>query len=682
MMNDQNMKLSTKLISGFALPVIMLFVIAALIYSNINSLLKANFWVNHTHEVISEGKGLLGSMVDMETGMRGYLVAGKEEYLDPYIAGQKSFTDNINKLKKTVDDNPRQVRRLKKVEELSKNWLTKAAEIQINMRREVKKSQIAVEHFNEISSRTVGKEKFDGLREALIKVDQDLKHKKDLKGQYILQGILMDMINQETGQRGFLLSGDEASLAPFKDGQLSFERHVAELNKHWDKVSYRATTLRNSLEQVVALAQDWKNEAAIPEIDARREMNKIQTSMSDITEFIDQGVGKNNMDTLRGVIAEFINEEAGLIKGRITDADKIGERTILTALISALLSAIIVSVAAFVIIKSIQKEVGGEPAHIANIASLIAEGDLSVDLSKTGKESGIYSSMIDMTERLRDMITNISLSAESQSAASEELSSISEQTGKNVQQQYSLIDEITVAIEQMGATSEDMAKQTNEVARSANEARTLVDHGTQQSEQVSENIQSLSNNLSNVAEVIDELDVSVSNISNILDVIKGIADQTNLLALNAAIEAARAGEQGRGFAVVADEVRTLAQNTQNSTTEIEEMITKVQHGTKASVQAMSNGRKQADIIVDQTVEMKGVLGEIKGSVHNITDMAALIATAAEEQSVVVNDVSTRSLDIRDLTQQTGEGSQQIATSTESLKQLAIGLTKHVNLFKM
>jgi methyl-accepting chemotaxis protein len=201
-------------------------------------------------------------------------------------------------------------------------------------------------------------------------------------------------------------------------------------------------------------------------------------------------------------------------------------------------------------------------------------------------------------------------------------------------------------------------------------------------EETASGIQQLSANLDNASTVVQELANSAEGISNIIDVIKSIADQTNLLALNAAIEAARAGEQGRGFAVVADEVRSLAQNTQNSTSEIEAMIIKVQSGAKASVDLMANGQQQAESIVEQTTEMKNALADIKAAVGNITDMTVQIASAAEEQSTTASEVSQRAVDIRELSEQTGSGAKQIAESTTELSQLAIQLNEEVSLFRV
>lgn len=681
-MIKKTFKLRNKLMLGFAIPVIAIVVLAVIVYGSVNALLKANHWVDHTHKVIGEGKSILSSMVDMETGMRGFLVAGHDNFLEPYIAGQDSFTEVIVGLKQTVSDNPRQVKRLQAIEQLKGKWVSDAAEPQINMRREVLMGEAAAKHFKDISARTIGKEKFDNLRINLAKIDNQLQKENDIQGRFLLQAILMDMVNKETGQRGFLLTGLEASLDPFTQGQKDFKRHVSELNAHFNSALYKTSSLKNLLNKVVNLADDWETQAALPEINARREMNQVSKTLTDVTALIETGVGKQLMDGIRVKINEFINEEQGLIEVRSQEASRIATTTINLSILCALLSIVIVSVFGFVIIRNVQQQVGGEPEEIAEISRRVSEGDLTMELKDTGKETGIYAAMRDMTKRLRPMLLTISEAAQSQSAAAEELATITSQTSQNVREQQNSTDQVAASIEEMQATAADVANNTSSAAESASQASQLVDMGNQKAEEAVKGIQKLSVNLDDTSRVINELASSAESISNILDVIKGIADQTNLLALNAAIEAARAGEQGRGFAVVADEVRSLAQNTQNSTSEIEAMILKVQHEARASAQSMTSGQEQAEGIVNQTTALKIAFGDIKNAVHNITSMTTEIARAAEEQSTTAGEVSQRAIDIRAQSEQTGNGAKQIASSTDVLTQLAVELKDEVSHFKL
>ena len=681
-MLGEKIGLRTKLLTGFAVPVVAIVLIVIVVQSSISSLLQANHWVDHTHKVINEGKAILSSMVDMETGMRGFLITGKDEFLEPYIAGQQTFSSTVSKLKQTVSDNPAQVDRLKAIEQMKEAWITEAAEPQINLRREVAKGEAAARRFKSLSARTVGKERFDGMRAALAEVEQGLLEQNDLRGRFLLQAILVAMINQETGQRGFLLTGLEVSLEPWVQGQKDFDRYTGELREHFDRALYNTGSLQEALNTVVAMAKGWASEAASPEIEARREMNEVSATMDDITAFIETGAGKRHMDSIRSKIAEFIDTENKLIGVRTQEAADIAAMTTTLAVASALFAVAIVVVLSFFIVRSIQQQVGGEPALIAGISRQIADGDLTIVLHNTGKETGIYAAMRDMTERLRAMLSKISEASQSQAASTEELSTITEQTTRNVQVQQSSTDQVAVAIDEMQATAAEVASSTVRASESANEARSLVDLGNDKAETVSGEIQQLAANLNEATVVIKELAESAQNISNILDVIRGIADQTNLLALNAAIEAARAGEQGRGFAVVADEVRSLAQNTQNSTAEIEVVIEKVQKGATASVNSMTRGQQQAESIVAQTMEVKNALTEIKAAVHSITDMTTQIASAAEEQSATAAELNQRADEIREQSEQTGTGAQQIAVSTEELSRQAIMLQEEVTQFKV
>lgn len=323
-------------------------------------------------------------------------------------------------------------------------------------------------------------------------------------------------------------------------------------------------------------------------------------------------------------------------------------------------------------------------AAIAVDAEAVAKGDLTTRIVVTqNDEVGILQqSMADMVKGLRDTVANISDSASQQAAAAEELAATTEQTSQIVAQQHQSTDQVASAINEMTATVREVSQNTALAAEAASGAQKQVLSGSNVVDRTVGGIRSLAETLEGSMVMIKELEDGATNIAGILDVIKGIADQTNLLALNAAIEAARAGEQGRGFAVVADEVRSLAQSTQTSASEIESMIEKLQAGATNSAESMTQGVKQADTLATQAQEVTDALAEIRTSVDTIGDMNLQIASAAEEQSAVAEDIGSNAEEISNMSEQTGQGAQQIAATSEELAQLATSLNEQVSQFKV
>ncbi len=216
----------------------------------------------------------------------------------------------------------------------------------------------------------------------------------------------------------------------------------------------------------------------------------------------------------------------------------------------------------------------------------------------------------------------------------------------------------------------------------ADDAREKADAGALAVVQVQERIDSLSHKVHDSAEAIRSVEKESEAIGQILDVIRGIAEQTNLLALNAAIEAARAGEQGRGFAVVADEVRTLASRTQESTAEIQSMIERIQNGTRQAVSVMGESQSEAERSVQQVVSANGIIRSIDDAVQQISAMNTQIAAAAEEQSAVAEEINRSVVNIATVAEQTASGAQQTREANEQTSQLADRLLQLTSYFKL
>jgi len=234
----------------------------------------------------------------------------------------------------------------------------------------------------------------------------------------------------------------------------------------------------------------------------------------------------------------------------------------------------------------------------------------------------------------------------------------------------------------MSATVLEIARSAEVAATSAVDAEKEAQTGMQVMEKSTEAIKSLANEVNDAAEVINQLQNDSENIGSVLDVIKGIAEQTNLLALNAAIEAARAGEQGRGFAVVADEVRTLASRTQESTQEIQSMIERLQSGSSKAVDAMNSGSKTAQSSVEIASDAAKSLKNIVDGINTISEMNTHIASAAEEQSTVAQDIEQSIVRISSLSEKTVEGSSRVANATNDLSSLEQEMRELISSFKI
>ncbi|NRA82981.1 MAG: methyl-accepting chemotaxis protein [Gammaproteobacteria bacterium] len=254
------------------------------------------------------------------------------------------------------------------------------------------------------------------------------------------------------------------------------------------------------------------------------------------------------------------------------------------------------------------------------------------------------------------------------------------QTSEIITQQRCETELVATAMNQMTSTVHDVADTINQTATHALEATKQTIEGSKVVDTAVREINKLAEQIAEAAVTINELELHSDNINSVMDVIKGIAEQTNLLALNAAIEAARAGEQGRGFAVVADEVRTLAVRTQESTKEINQMIDKLQAGTRAAVLIMEQSRNQTETAVECAKKSGEAFDDISASVNNISAMCEQIAGAAEEQGAVSEEINRNIVQINDMSSQTAIGAEQTSVASRDLATMAAQLKGLVSNF--
>ncbi len=351
-------------------------------------------------------------------------------------------------------------------------------------------------------------------------------------------------------------------------------------------------------------------------------------------------------------------------------------------IITAFIIAIIVGIfSAFVVLK---KYLFTPIADVMTGMNSCAKGDLTTDVKQSGlKETYVLSaSLSSLVVSLREQVTSIQNDARSVSSSADDLAEISETTTQAMERQQIETEQLATSINEMAATVTEVAQSASNASDQANNANNATESGYEVVNQTISMINSLASEVEQASEVIQGLEDDSAQISSVIDVIKNIAEQTNLLALNAAIEAARAGEQGRGFAVVADEVRTLANRTQQSTEEINSMIERLQSGTRAAVEVMDKSKAEAQASVEQASLAGAALTDIQSAVQLITDMNMQIAAASEEQSTVAQGINQSVVSINDATLETSNGTKATSKNSLELKELAVNLEAITSTFKV
>ena len=349
-------------------------------------------------------------------------------------------------------------------------------------------------------------------------------------------------------------------------------------------------------------------------------------------------------------------------------------------LLSALLALTLGVLAAWLITRQITHPLRDTLAEVERIAS----GDLTPRAAVTrGDELGaLQRGILHMGGTLRELIGGIRDGVTQISSAAEELSAVTEQTSAGVNSQKIETDQVATAMHEMSATVHDVARNAEQAAVAATEADNEARAGDRIVAEVVVQIERLASEVLRSTDAMTVLQGESDKIGSVMGVIRAVAEQTNLLALNAAIEAARAGEAGRGFAVVADEVRGLAQRTQKSTEEIEGLVAGLQSGTKQVATFMASSRELTDSSVELTRKAGGSLASITRTVSTIQSMNQQIAAAAEQQSAVAEEISRSVLNVRDVSEQTAMASNETAASSVELARLGNQLQMMVSRFRL
>ncbi|MDE3273162.1 methyl-accepting chemotaxis protein [Pseudoalteromonas sp. G4] len=402
-----------------------------------------------------------------------------------------------------------------------------------------------------------------------------------------------------------------------------------------------------------------------------RQLEEATTNLSLAEQ--DTNTASSQLDKLTSLSDSLVVELRKEVESSVSKAE-------LWTWLGMVIATVIAIVIAFLTVQRITKPL----SEINKVLDNVAQGDMTMRLDDSNKDEfgELAKSLNRVTDNLRNLIQGIISRSTQLAAASEETSAVTVESSQAIESQRAQVEQAATATTEMSSTSQSVTQSAEDALHEIKQA----DNEAERVKTISSNnkltIEQLAREVAGASQVINKLHQDSASIGGILDVIRGIAEQTNLLALNAAIEAARAGEQGRGFAVVADEVRSLASKTQESTQEIQAMIESLQSGAEEAVAVMAKGQQQADSCVEQSEQAAAALEQITQAVSQAHDASEQIATAAGEQHQVSQEISESLESIVAIAEQTAEGANQTSASASEVAKLAEELRLSVEEFKV
>jgi methyl-accepting chemotaxis protein len=466
--------------------------------------------------------------------------------------------------------------------------------------------------------------------------------------------------------------------------RLAVNRSDADQQKNTDRSNKLITDLANHQRNYEALISSPDERAAYERFSSALQSYLVERGK--LAEFARQKKFDEAMEVSNGSLvplAETIAKELDTMTAINTtgadaanlQADDIYANAITGMVVVMVLAGIITVILAMLLTRSIVRPL----LRAVGVAQVVAAGDLTeqIETEGTDEPARLMQALKTMQQNLRSTIQGIADSSNQLASASEELTAVTEDSTRGLHQQNGEIEQAATAVNEMTAAVEEVARNAVITSEASRDTDRTTQRGREQVLQTVNSISNLADDVTTSGNQVEALANQVRDISKVLDVIRSIAEQTNLLALNAAIEAARAGEAGRGFAVVADEVRALAHRTQQSTQEIEHMVGGIRKGTDQAVHAMQTSTERARTTLDVARAAGTALDEIAINERNL-----VIASASEEQAQVAREVDRNLTNIRDLSLQSSAGANQTAAASQELSRLAVGLNGMVARFKV
>ena len=669
---------ATRVIGGFVAISALLIVISVVSLYNLNSIGSATEEVNNVAlPTVAGSNALKASFLNMgRLTFESYIeedLNGLKDKRASFNSAKDIFESEYKKLAQAVNNEPELKSTLNTVRESYEAYIT-------NVEAMYKNHQMYLDIRNTIQDRLGDAE--DNADDAstylldfsdldAVQRDSNLRRAAEIGGQLetsllSLLTVSYEYIKTETLVRSQTL-GNEVDLV--------VEKVVTQLSDMMQTAGGRDDS--GTLDDINDLVNN-----AINAIKANDGVVQLHVDRLERRNDAEKALNASDSNIAQAVVAlenllDLADKKASHVESQVNSAIATGNTFVIVVVIISIAVAAFIG---YVTVRAITR-----PLYRVNeLLTVASSGDLTHRLDDSAQdEFGLLARNCNtLIGNLKELITAINVRAEQLAAASEQTSAVTAQTTHSIQDQKSQIGQVATATTEMHSTSQLVVQNAEDTLSQIRHADAEAENVRQISLENKNTIEILSRDVQEAADVINKLHQDSASIGGILDVIRGVADQTNLLALNAAIEAARAGEQGRGFAVVADEVRTLASRTQESTQEINAMIEVLQAGAEKAVAVMNQGKEQTAACVAQTEKATQALDIISDAVHKAHDVSSQIEQSAREQNTVSQEISEKLETIVGIAEETTAGAQQTSESSHEVARLAEELQQSIRQFKV
>ncbi len=663
--------IKARIFGGILVPLIFMLALGITSITGIESIVETNDSVNHTHEVLGQARGIIGTAVDMETGMRGYLLAGKEDFLVPYTNGEKATYKGISAMKETVSDNPGQVSRMEEVEKTLKAWQSDVTEPTIALRRKIGDAK-TMNDMAELVSEARGKvyfDKFRGQIKTFIDRESSLLSKRQadfeaaftklselaaigesdaslLKVMQQSEGwvahtykvigkandILAAAVDMETGMRGYLLAGKEEFLAPYNGGSERFFKLTGEM-KETVSDNPAQVQLVQEIEQTI---RGWKQKVTEPTIQLRRDIGDAKT-MDDMADLVGEARGKQYFDKFRQIMADFSAEEIGLMTERqeLNVATVSRTDTLIIGMIgiAALLSVIIAIYTVLSIARPLAKGV--------EFANAIADGDLSADIDLDRKdEIGVLATALsNMAANLRKMITDISGHAGNLDTASREMGEVSNGLSSGAATLSEMTHATAAAAEQMSANMATVSAAAEQNSANMNTVSSAVEQASANTSGVSKATDGASADISTVAAASEQA-------------------STNMAAIKSAMEN------------TTNNINTISSAVEEMTASLNEVRKRCENADQESTEATQQARVTSEVM-GKLAASAGEIGKVVQVINAIADQTNMLALNAAIEAAGAGEAgkgfAVVANEVKELARQTAEATKMISEKIDEIR---------------